>query len=46
MTYSHHMVGAALVHPDQREVIALMPEPIIKHDGTEKNDCGVMPPSA
>ena len=38
-TYSHHMVGAVLIHPDQREVIPLMPEPIIKQDGTEKNDC-------
>jgi len=38
-TYSHQMLGAALIHPDKREVIPLMPEPIIKHDGTEKNDC-------
>src|SRR5260370_10984441 len=33
------MLGAALIHPDFREVIPLMPEPIIKQDGTEKNDC-------
>src|SRR5256884_7224289 len=33
------MLGAALMHPDRREVIALMPEPIGKHDGSEKNDC-------
>src|SRR4029450_9851665 len=33
------MLGAALIHPDQREVIPLMPEPIIKQDGTAKNDC-------
>jgi hypothetical protein len=39
VTYHHQMLGAALVHPDRREVIALMPEPIIKQDGTEKNDC-------
>jgi hypothetical protein len=39
ITYSHHLLGAALIHPDQRAVIPLMPEPIIKHDGTEKNDC-------
>jgi Transposase DDE domain len=39
VTYRHQMLGAALVHPDQREVIPLMPEPIIKQDGTEKNDC-------
>ena len=39
ITYSHQMLGAALIHPDFREVIPLMPEPIIKQDGTEKNDC-------
>jgi hypothetical protein len=38
MTYSHQMLGAALIHPDRREVIPLMPEPIVKQDGTEKND--------
>jgi hypothetical protein len=32
------MLGAALVHPDQRAVIPLMPEPIIKQDGRGKND--------
>lgn len=39
ITYRHQMLGAALIHPDKREVIPLMPEPIIKQDGTEKNDC-------
>lgn len=39
ITYYHQMLGAALIHPDRREVIPLMPEPIVKHDGTEKNDC-------
>src|SRR6266403_4346655 len=39
MTYSHQMLGAALIHPDRREVIPLMPEPIVKQDGSEKNDC-------
>ena len=39
VTYSHQMLGAALIHPDKREVIALMPEPIVKQDGSEKNDC-------
>lgn len=33
------MLGAALIHPDRRAVIPLMPEPIIQQDGTEKNDC-------
>ena len=33
------MLGAALIHPDMRAVIPLMPEPIVRHDGTSKNDC-------
>jgi hypothetical protein len=39
ITYAHQMLGAALIHPDQRAVIPLMPEPIVKRDGTDKNDC-------
>lgn len=39
ITYYHHMVGACLVHPDQKVVIPLAPEPIIKGDGATKNDC-------
>jgi hypothetical protein len=39
VTYAHQMLGAALIHPDQRAVIPLMPEPIMNRDGTEKNDC-------
>jgi hypothetical protein len=39
VTYSHQMLGAAIIHPDVRAVIPLMPEPIGKHDGTDKNDC-------
>jgi hypothetical protein len=39
ITYAHQMLGAALIHPDQRAVIPLMPEPIVKQDGTAKNDC-------
>jgi hypothetical protein len=37
--YSHQMLGAALSHPDKREVIPLMPEPIVQQDGASKNDC-------
>lgn len=37
--YQHHMWGASLVHPDLKTVIPLMPEPIIKQDGVQKNDC-------
>jgi len=39
ITYFHQMLGAAIIHPVKREVIPLMPEPIVKHDGTDKNDC-------
>src|SRR5207342_2135615 len=38
MTYAHQMLGAAIVHPDCREVIPVMPEAIVKHDGEGKND--------
>jgi hypothetical protein len=39
VTYHHQMLGAVLVHPDRREVIPVMPEPILKQDGATKNDC-------
>ena len=39
ITYSHQILGAAIIHPDLREVIPLMPEPIVKQEGTAKNDC-------
>jgi len=39
VTYAHQLLGAALIHPDVREVIPLMPEPIVKQDGADKNDC-------
>src|SRR5260370_14045070 len=39
ITYYHQMLGAAIIHPDRREVIPLMPEPIVTQDGSTKNDC-------
>ena len=39
ITYYHQLLGAVLVHPDRKEVIPLAPEPIIKQDGDNKNDC-------
>lgn len=39
VTSKHQMLGAVLVHPDQKVVIPLMPEPIVVQDGTTKNDC-------
>lgn len=38
-TYYHQMLGAVLVHPDNKVVIPLAPEPILKSDGDKKNDC-------
>jgi hypothetical protein len=38
VSYYHHMLGMALVHPDFREVVPLCPEPIIQQDGTDKGD--------
>lgn len=39
VTYSHQMVVGSIVHPDQRQVIPLGFEPIVKSDGQVKNDC-------
>jgi len=39
ISYYLQMLGAAIVHPDFKEVIPLCPEMIIKQDGTTKNDC-------
>jgi hypothetical protein len=33
------MLGAAIIHPDQRAVMPLMPAPMVNRDGTDKNDC-------
>ncbi len=38
-TYYQQMLGAAIVHPDFKEVIPLAPEFIVKQDGQSKNDC-------
>jgi hypothetical protein len=38
-TYYHQMLAAVLVHPDEKTVIPLAPEPILKQDGNKKNDC-------
>jgi len=39
ITYHHQMLAGAIVHPDMETVIPLAPEPIIKQDGAQKNDC-------
>ena len=37
--YSHQFLGASIVHPKQRQVIPLAPEPIQNTDGSSKQDC-------
>lgn len=39
ITYYQQVLGAAIVHPDLKEVIPLPPEMIIRQDGSAKNDC-------
>lgn len=39
VTYYHQMLGGCIVHPGQKTVIPLCPEPIQNGDGTKKNDC-------
>ena len=39
VTYYHQLMGGVIIHPNLREVIPLMPEPILKQDGEKKNDC-------
>lgn len=39
VTYEHQMLGAVIINPEQKQVIPLCPEPIIKQDGESKNDC-------
>ncbi len=38
-TYYHNMLSAVLVHPDEKTVIPLAPEAMLKQDGYKKNDC-------
>lgn len=39
VSYYHHALSAVLVHPDKKQVFPLGVEPIIKPDGSTKNDC-------
>lgn len=41
VTYYLQMLGAALVHPERKEVIPLIPEIISWQDGSDKNDCEI-----
>lgn len=39
VTYQHFALQAALMHPDIKQVIPVMAEPIQNRDGTKKQDC-------
>jgi len=39
VSYSHKVLQAAVMHPDKKQVIPLMPEEIRNTDGTKKQDC-------
>lgn len=38
-TYFHQALAAVMIHPEKSTVIPFCPEPIIKSDGDNKNDC-------
>ncbi len=38
-TCSHKVLQGAIVHPDIKQVLALMPEQIVNSDGASKQDC-------
>ena len=37
--YYHQMLGGVIASPEQKIVLPLFPEPIIRQDGQNKNDC-------
>ncbi len=39
VSYYHQMLSGAIVHPDYKVVLPFAPEPIMKSDGSAKNDC-------
>ena len=39
ISFYHNMFCAAIVHPNLKLVLPLAPEPIMKTDGSSKNDC-------
>jgi hypothetical protein len=41
LRYSHQILQGALMHPDKRQVIPLMPEEIRNSDGMAKQDCEI-----
>jgi len=42
VTYHHGVLQGAFMHPEQRQVMPVMPEPIANsHNGYQKQDCGI-----
>ncbi|VAW64225.1 hypothetical protein MNBD_GAMMA10-775 [hydrothermal vent metagenome] len=39
ITYSHSVLQGAIMHPDQKQVLPVMPEAIQNTDGSTKQDC-------
>jgi len=39
ITYSHAVLQGAIMHPDKKQVLPVMPEAISNTDGSEKQDC-------
>lgn len=39
--FEHHIVQAALMHPDKRQIIPLSPEEVTNADGKDKQDCEI-----
>lgn len=37
--YYHQLLAAAIMHPDRKQVLPLIPEPILRPDGDTKNAC-------
>lgn len=37
--YRHYLLSGSIVHPEKKEVMPIIHEPIVKQDGLEKNDC-------
>lgn len=37
--YRHYLLSGSIVHPDKKEVMPVIHEPIIQQDGALKNDC-------
>jgi len=40
-TYSHSVLQGAIMHPDKKQVLPVMPEAIKNEDGTKKQDCEI-----